>query len=567
MKRSISINLILFLLVLLISACGKKESRPKEEAAVPVTEQQESTESSEPEKPAEENNTGETDEQPEEITEEQAEKALKEISDKLSGYMWVAMMTEASGDITRAGKDYDIELTDAEKIRAAALSSETDGLIDTYFREDEGGLIRDENAQTGIDYGVFHGESISKKQLEENALDCFGLLADLDDLQEKPQCDMFDAVKYTDQNGTCPMVVDAELETETSIENHECRISKEGNNFIGEVDMFWGYWGQLEMNPGLSNYTVTYTLTPDFRSKYGLIVSGINVKMKDDSELIEEDQISGQEGLHEAFYGIWCMASDDKSKADKAAEKLISQGFEAEVFFTDDWEGLGAKGMYVVTAGIYPSRSDAEAALSDVRNTGYKDAYIKYSGDYTGKGESGNNGSSLSDEDAAEIAGKLGGKVCALEVYDYDGDGTKEAFTVIGEDDGEAADCLPEAVWFIAGDGSTTKMRTDFHGLVMYKNNEGYCLCYEEEHKGFFTAECGAYGSGWLSFIFSVKDGEPYELDLSMETEGFYQGKPGSFYTLTDNFDDGHKYMITELEYDRKTGQFIKGRVTDRELE
>ena len=101
----------------------------------------------------------------------------------------------------------------------------------------------------------------------------------------------------------------------------------------------------------------------------------------------------------------------------------------------------------------------------------------------------------------------------------------------------------------------------------MYKNNEGYCLCYEEEHKGFFTAECGAYGSGWLSFIFSVKDGEPYELDLSMETEGFYQGKPGSFYTLTDNFDDGHKYMITELEYDRKTGQFIKGRVTDRELE
>lgn len=303
MKRPIYINLIMLLFVLSVSACGKTETKPKEEAAVPVSEQQESTESIETEEPPEENNIEKTKEQKDQqadITEEQAEKALKEISDKLSGYMWVALMTESSGDFTKAGDDYNIDLTDAEKIRAAALSSESDGVIDTYFREGEGGLIQDKDAETGIDNGVFHGTSVSKKQLEENALDFFGLLADIDDLQENPQCDLYDAVKYTDRNGTYALAVDAELETETNIENHECRISKNGDSFIGEVDMFWGYWGQLEMNPGFSNYTVTYTLTPDDRSKYGLAVSGINVRMTKDNALIEETG-SAEEKQQEPF--------------------------------------------------------------------------------------------------------------------------------------------------------------------------------------------------------------------------------------------------------------------------
>ena len=106
-------------------------------------------------------------------------------------------------------------------------------------------------------------------------------------------------------------------------------------------------------------------------------------------------------------------------------------------------------------------------------------------------------------------------------------------------------------------------MRDDFNGLSMYSKESGYYIEYTDEDTGFFTAECGGYGSGWLNFLFGVKDGKPYELDLSMKIEGFYQDSPGVFYTLTDNFDDGHAYLITELEYDSKTGQFKKGRVTD----
>ena len=39
----------------------------------------------------------------------------------------------------------------------------------------------------------------------------------------------------------------------------------------------------------------------------------------------------------------------------------------------------------------------------------------------------------------------------------------------------------------------------------------------------------------------------------------------GRFYTLTDDFTDGHRYLITELIYDSKTGQFKKGKVTDKD--
>ena len=169
----------------------------------------------------------------------------------------------------------------------------------------------------------------------------------------------------------------------------------------------------------------------------------------------------------------------------------------------------------------------------------------------------------LTDEDAAGIADNLGGMVCAIENHDYDGDGTYEAYVVTGEFDDNGG-YLPEAVWFIASDGKAERMDTKFDDMSMYSDESGYYVEYADENRGFFTAEFGGYGSGWLNLLLGVKDGRPYELDLSGKIEGFYQDEPGVFYTLTDDFTDGHKYMITELEYDSSTGQFIKGKVTDR---
>lgn len=255
-----------------------------------------------------------------------------------------------------------------------------------------------------------------------------------------------------------------------------------------------------------------------------------------------------------------------------------------DFYFTDEKDD-GEIGVFYNDTGIFDINKADELNMSEEKFSDKMDSYsdkcesIPWTpiGDYkegktkeSGKKpdtdkKSGKNNPGLSADEAAEIADNLGGMVCVLERHDYDGDGLMEAYAALGEYD-DMGGYLLKSVWFIYPDGKTKEMRNDFNGLSMYKTDErGYYLEYKEENKGFFTAECGGYGSGWFNLIFSVKDGEPYELDLSMKTEGFYQDEPGVFYTLTDDYTEWHRYMITELEYDRKTEQFIKGMVTDKD--
>lgn len=173
------------------------------------------------------------------------------------------------------------------------------------------------------------------------------------------------------------------------------------------------------------------------------------------------------------------------------------------------------------------------------------------------------NAAGLSKEEMAKIAAGLG-NVCASEYRDYDMDGVCEEFVATGQPD-EMGGYLVDAVWYIASDGQTTKVGTDFKGLSLYESQTGYYMDYSEVGKGFFYADCGGYGSGWLTFVFGVKDGKPYELDVSMKIQGFYQDEPGVFTTTTDDYTDYHKYLITELNYDKKTEQFSVGKVTDRD--
>lgn len=83
------------------------------------------------------------------------------------------------------------------------------------------------------------------------------------------------------------------------------------------------------------------------------------------------------------FYAICCSASKDSASAEKFAANMRSQGFSASVVVTTDWSNLNSEKWYVVTAGTYQTKGEAESALSKVK-TVYKDAYVKYSGDYIG---------------------------------------------------------------------------------------------------------------------------------------------------------------------------------------
>ncbi len=82
------------------------------------------------------------------------------------------------------------------------------------------------------------------------------------------------------------------------------------------------------------------------------------------------------------FYGVWCAAYEDRGDADKYADLLKSQGFDACVFLSSEWSNLNSEPYYIVTAGTYTTEADAEAVLRSVHNAGYVKAYVKYSGDY-----------------------------------------------------------------------------------------------------------------------------------------------------------------------------------------
>ena len=94
----------------------------------------------------------------------------------------------------------------------------------------------------------------------------------------------------------------------------------------------------------------------------------------------DTDNDSGAEA-HPAFYGIWCGASKDKSAAERIASSVRDRGFPAEVFVSTDWGNLNSDKWYVVSAGTYDSKEEAEKVLPEVKKY-FESAYIKYSGEW-----------------------------------------------------------------------------------------------------------------------------------------------------------------------------------------
>ncbi|MCR5303369.1 MAG: SPOR domain-containing protein, partial [Lachnospiraceae bacterium] len=81
------------------------------------------------------------------------------------------------------------------------------------------------------------------------------------------------------------------------------------------------------------------------------------------------------------FYGVWVSASKDRDEAEKTRKKLCEVSPEASVIYTPDWENLSSDPYYCVTANRCKTKSDAEELLKAVKDAGYKNAYVKESGD------------------------------------------------------------------------------------------------------------------------------------------------------------------------------------------
>lgn len=145
------------------------------------------------------------------------------------------------------------------------------------------------------------------------------------------------------------------------------------------------------------------------------------------------------------------------------------------------------------------------------------------------------------------------GTICAWECADYDGDGKKEAFAIIGTNnmpDYYVSDNI-QGVYYINSVGEITELQ---------RNNNPMCRIARSvfhKGKGFFAYDSTAGGSSSQLYLYGVKDGNCFELSISGTITDFYQ-KDGTCFAVakTALSSGGYDWLEYELSYDESTQEF-----------
>ena len=372
MKRSFVAIILCFMMCGILAGCGQSTAADTADKTKEETAAEEKTEKTKEKKKKKKS-------EKKELDTTAAEEALKEMSNALTGFLWASMMKETDYNALTPD-EIKLRLSDEEKIRAAVLACKADNVIDSTFVLEMGGFSEDKTADPGPGGDGFHGVSVSKRDAQDNCIDLFGTKASWEDLPTGPVCDLFDAVRYEKGNDSYALIVDREEETETAFENHECTVVKEDDKYIGRVKMFWGYWGELELKPGYSNYVAEYTLDPDAGSKYGMVITAISISRLNDTEYTGDTDKNSIDVSDEPFYGLWVGSSSEKQESLELVKDLKDKGLDAYCIYTPEWENLSSDRYWSVTVGKSESKEQADELIADVENAGYKGAYVKYTG-------------------------------------------------------------------------------------------------------------------------------------------------------------------------------------------
>ncbi len=103
-------------------------------------------------------------------------------------------------------------------------------------------------------------------------------------------------------------------------------------------------------------------------------------KESDPFSEIDLEQLRGQE-----YYGVFVLASRTPEGCRQMLGDLEKAGFpQCFMVFTPDFSGLNPEPYYCVTAGLFASKDDAAAVLSEVKAAGFTEAYVKQAGSFIG---------------------------------------------------------------------------------------------------------------------------------------------------------------------------------------
>lgn len=84
-------------------------------------------------------------------------------------------------------------------------------------------------------------------------------------------------------------------------------------------------------------------------------------------------------------YGVFVMSGKDADKCADTELRLAAAGFfDAQIIYTPDFSGLNPEACYAVSAGLYETEEEAQDCLEKLTAAGFKDAYVKLAGKYTG---------------------------------------------------------------------------------------------------------------------------------------------------------------------------------------
>ena len=163
----------------------------------------------------------------------------------------------------------------------------------------------------------------------------------------------------------------------------------------------------------------------------------------------------------------------------------------------------------------------------------------------------------------SELRARFRDAASGTEIYflygDYDCDGTFEAYGLTGDPWDFGYENVN--VYFVYPDGEVTLIRSGLHGDArFYTILSGEHPLYRvgEDGPRFFSFEQTAGGSGSTSFIFGVRDGDPYEPDISGKVMDFHEMETGAFVTSGSDFSNGHTYYDIFWYYARSDGQFYR---------
>lgn len=142
-----------------------------------------------------------------------------------------------------------------------------------------------------------------------------------------------------------------------------------------------------------------------------------------------------------------------------------------------------------------------------------------------------------------------GEKILHYLIDDYDGDGKNEAFAITDKEKNDVGPGGDVNIYFVSSDNQVTLERRNTFGYLnnLCENNQHKCIVWEES----------AGGSGSVSYIFGVRNGQAYELQISGRYMDFHE-EDGIYVGYTGDFSKGyHDYIPSYFIFDDETNEFV----------